>query len=133
MDMFKTHSVGLILAVFVAALIAVVEIPNIFENVLAQQPEGERGGGADRVPGGGDDPRDRENGADRDRAPDGNPRGSDSERVGEGDPRSGADTIPDSYPRSDSERVGEGDPRENGADRAPDGDPRDDGTETPLT
>jgi hypothetical protein len=33
----KTYSNVIILAIFVSALIAIVEIPNIFENVLAQQ------------------------------------------------------------------------------------------------
>ena len=33
----KIHSIVIILTIFVSALIAIVEIPNIFENVLAQQ------------------------------------------------------------------------------------------------
>ena len=33
----KIHSIVIILTIFVSVLIAIVEIPNIFENVLAQQ------------------------------------------------------------------------------------------------
>lgn len=33
----KIHFIVIILTIFVSALIAIVEIPNIFENVLAQQ------------------------------------------------------------------------------------------------
>ena len=50
----KTYSIGIILSIFVsAALIAVVELPNIFENVLAQQLEDSQedsSEGIDRTP-----------------------------------------------------------------------------------
>ena len=38
----KIHSIVIALSIFAFALIAVVEMPNIFENVLAQQPEEEQ-------------------------------------------------------------------------------------------
>jgi hypothetical protein len=81
----KTYSIGIILSTFVsAALIAIVELPNIFENVLAQQLEvsqEDSSEGIDRTP-------QHRSSEDLDRIPEDEPRSSEDIDRSESEPRS---------------------------------------------
>jgi hypothetical protein len=74
------YSNVIILTIFVFTLIAVVEMPNIFENVFAQQPEG----------------------SERDTSS--SSRDVDRTSEGTSEPRSSADRIPDDVSRSSADR-----------------------------
>jgi hypothetical protein len=80
----KTYSIGIILSIFVsAALIAVVELPNIFENILAQQLEDSQedsSEGIDRTP-------QHRSSEDLNRIPEDEPRSSEDVDRSESEPR----------------------------------------------
>jgi hypothetical protein len=73
------YSNAMILTIFVFALIAVVEVPNIFENVFAQQSESSQQGASSS-------------------------RDVDRTSEGTSEPRSSADRIPDDVSRSSADR-----------------------------
>ena len=75
----KIHSIGIILLIFVSALITVVEMPNIFENVLAQLEDSQQVSSI----------------SDKDRTEEEEePRSSADRTEEEEEPRSSADRIP---------------------------------------